>query len=222
MNKILRSIDTYVVLSFVFCSVVFLSVVASKDFALNNTRFEPTKQLAQVASSLDNGLIAKWSFDEGSGTTASDSVGGNTGTLTGGPSWVTGKIGGALQFDGVDDYVSTNNTFNTVAGASQKTISAWVNLSNKVGYLAVVELHKTASAYAFAIRTNSTGNSWEALYRSTGDTFTQISSSIPVSLNNWQLVTLVQDGANVFLYVDGNLSASASNAVTPSIANSCY
>src|SRR5688572_6099189 len=42
-------------------------------------------QLAQVAPT--SGLIAHYTFDEGSGTTATDSAGSNTGTLTNGPTW---------------------------------------------------------------------------------------------------------------------------------------
>jgi len=52
-------------------------------------------------------LVAHWRLDEGSGTTAYDSSGkGNDGTFTGEPQWVNGyNSAGALQFDGVDDYV---------------------------------------------------------------------------------------------------------------------
>jgi len=52
-----------------------------------------------------DGLIAQWQFDEGSGTTAGDSAGDNDGAVNG-AEWVIGQIGGALSFDGVDDYVS--------------------------------------------------------------------------------------------------------------------
>lgn len=71
---------------------------------------------------LQNGLVGFWSFDEGSGTIASDSSGNdNTATLTNGPIWTSGEIGGALSFDGIDDYVS-------FASQAQSTmsISAWV------------------------------------------------------------------------------------------------
>ncbi len=45
-------------------------------------------------------------LDEGSGSTASDSSGnGHSGTLTNGPSWITGKFSNALSFDAVNDYV---------------------------------------------------------------------------------------------------------------------
>src|SRR3989338_5705843 len=67
-------------------------------------------QTAQVAS-LTTGLVGHWKFDEGTGLSAGDSSGNNnTGTLVNGPTWTTGKIGQALNFDGVDDYVKIPGT----------------------------------------------------------------------------------------------------------------
>jgi len=53
------------------------------------------------------GPIGYWNFDEGYGTTAYDSTGyKNDGTISG-ATWVqNGKKGGALSFDGIDDYVA--------------------------------------------------------------------------------------------------------------------
>ncbi|MGB2810075.1 MAG: LamG domain-containing protein [Sedimentisphaerales bacterium] len=49
-------------------------------------------------------LVGWWKFDGD----ANDSSGnGNHGTVSGDPNWVIGRIGGALQFDGVDDCVRT-------------------------------------------------------------------------------------------------------------------
>ena len=69
------------------------------------------------------GPIAHWKLDETSGTTASDSAGTYSGTLTNGPVWTTGKINNALSFDGTDDYV-TAGTGPTLANQSF-TVSAW-------------------------------------------------------------------------------------------------
>ncbi|MFH1725189.1 MAG: thrombospondin type 3 repeat-containing protein [Elusimicrobiota bacterium] len=49
--------------------------------------------------------VSYWKFDEGSGAAAGDSVDGNAGTLVNGPTWTAGRVGDALSFDGVDDYV---------------------------------------------------------------------------------------------------------------------
>jgi hypothetical protein len=74
---------------------------------------------------IQTGLVAHWTFDEGQGTTAGDSSGNAVdGTLQNDPQWVAGHLQGALQFDGVDDYVRAphipfdNQTF---------TIAMWIN-----------------------------------------------------------------------------------------------
>jgi hypothetical protein len=78
---------------------------------------------AYVDAQLQNGLVGYWSFDEGTGTEASDSSrNGNTANLVNGPSWIaSGAIAGALSFDGVDDYVSFPSQ-----AQSTISISAWV------------------------------------------------------------------------------------------------
>jgi len=64
-----------------------------------------------VAFAVPNALagaepVSHWKFDEGTGTTAKDSVGDNDGTLSG-ATWTTeGVSGSALEFDGTDDYVT--------------------------------------------------------------------------------------------------------------------
>ena len=53
--------------------------------------------------------VAEWTFDEATGTTATDSVDSLVGTLTGGTSWITSGAAqgdGALHFDGVDGAVT--------------------------------------------------------------------------------------------------------------------
>ncbi len=57
-------------------------------------------------TSLTNGLKAFYNFNEGNGTTAFDTSGyGNNGIISG-ATWTTGKVRGALKFNGVDSYVS--------------------------------------------------------------------------------------------------------------------
>jgi uncharacterized repeat protein (TIGR02543 family) len=95
--------------------------LVSLDLLLN---LSPRSQLADL-SGAGSGLVAHYTFDEGSGTTAADSAGSNTGTLVNGPTWVAGKVGtGALQFDGVNDKISCGTGVN---GLSALTISTWIN-----------------------------------------------------------------------------------------------
>ena len=96
--------------------------------------------LAMVASTVPGGpgvgaadppppLVAGYGFDEGAGGTATDASGhGLTGTLVNGPTWVAGRYGTALNFNGTSQYVNlANPTALRLTGSS--TISAWINSS---------------------------------------------------------------------------------------------
>jgi len=75
-----------------------------------------------------NGLVGEWSF---AATTLDTSGQNNTGTLTNmsqSTSPTPGKIGQALLFDGVDDYVTTGNA------GDIKTLSYWVNTNTNKFY----------------------------------------------------------------------------------------
>ena len=67
-------------------------------------------------------LVAHLSFDESSGNVAYDTSGnGNDGTLNGNPQRVAGRIGGALDFDGNDDYVEIPRIIQ-----NDFTLAAWI------------------------------------------------------------------------------------------------
>ena len=70
------------------------------------------------------GLVAAYAFDEGSGTTAVDASGNGRNGAVVGATWATGRYGGALSFDGTNDYVGLPGlgTFYNAAF----TLEAWV------------------------------------------------------------------------------------------------
>ena len=57
----------------------------------------------------DYRLTAHWKLDETDGTIAYDSISLNDGIVHGSPTWqpADGQVDGALQFDGINDYIST-------------------------------------------------------------------------------------------------------------------
>ena len=79
----------------------------------------------------ENGLIGWWKLNEsGNVSTAADSIGTNTGTLTNFPgnpsaSWVAGMIAGSLDFDGANDHINAGNT-TALDNIAQFTVSAWI------------------------------------------------------------------------------------------------
>jgi parallel beta-helix repeat protein len=77
----------------------------------------------------EGGLVGHWKFDEGSGATAYDSSGyAHDGTIYG-ASWVPGKNGTALGFDGVEDRVEVEHDANLDPGTEGFTLTAWVKPS---------------------------------------------------------------------------------------------
>ena len=89
--------------------------------------------LTSVAQNKDLNLVGWWRLDEGTGTMAYDSSGmGNNGTLRGGPKWVAGVAGQALQFDGVDDFVEVPDD-QSLRVYNEVTVMAWINAERHEG-----------------------------------------------------------------------------------------
>ncbi|MHC4327338.1 MAG: LamG domain-containing protein [Planctomycetota bacterium] len=83
---------------------------------------------ASTGNAADPALVGWWRLDETSGTIARDSSGnGNDGTLQGDPTWVVGKMAGALEFDGDGDYVDIGGV--GISGVAPRTIAGWAKAS---------------------------------------------------------------------------------------------
>ncbi|UCE48799.1 MAG: LamG domain-containing protein [Phycisphaerales bacterium] len=85
-------------------------------------RLASLAMLLAMAGDCSADLIAHLGFDEGSGSVAHDTSGnGHDGTLNGDPQWVAGRFGGALEFDGTDDYVEIPRVVQ-----DDFTLAAWI------------------------------------------------------------------------------------------------
>ena len=91
---------------------------------------------------ISNGLVAYWSFHDGSGLTAIDFSGNrNDGILSGsgGPTWVPGRVGGGLSFVSSSVALShwvafpTNHTL--PIGTSPRTYATWVYTPTLSSYI---------------------------------------------------------------------------------------
>jgi peptidoglycan hydrolase-like protein with peptidoglycan-binding domain len=170
-------------------------------------------QLAAISGS-GSGLVAHYTFDEGSGATAGDSAGSNTGTLVNGPTWVAGRIGGGIQFDGVDDSVTAGSPVVLSPSTGDFSISMWLKLSELPAFGdTLIDDSQTASSDDFKIYT-STSNRFAGQFR---DGATTVSANDAVdalvsTVNKWKHYVLLRSGTSVFFYRDGVLINSSSNA----------
>ena len=80
-------------------------------------------------------VIGMWPFDEGTGTTTEDkSDNDNHGALENEPSWTEGINGNALEFDGVNDYVSIpGGTWDDFDETDSYTLECWFKTTTTNG-----------------------------------------------------------------------------------------
>jgi len=154
-------------------------------------------------------LIAWWKLDDGSGNTAVDSSGNaHNGTLLGDTSWVDVITGGALAFDGDGDYVDIGKEPNFDI-KNQITVSAWI----KVG--AFDREWQTIVAKgdrAWRLQRNWGESTLEFACSGLvvpGTDWGQIYGTTDVNDGHWHHVAGVYDQEKIYLYIDGNLDASA-------------
>jgi hypothetical protein len=145
------------------------------------------------------GLVAHYTFDEGSGTRVGDSSGyGNHGTVHGDPQWVAGVIGGAMAFDGVGDYVDCGNDASLVIRDSI-TISCWIKVASFTRDWETI-LAMGDDSYRIG-RSATTGNSIH--FGCNGLSGGNIDASTIVTTDTWRHVAVVYDGEYTVIYIDG-------------------
>jgi PKD repeat protein len=175
-----------------------------------------------VVATSATGLVAAYSFDVGSGNTLADASGnGNTGTLKNGPVWATGKYGGSLQFDGVNDYVTIPNSASLDLAGAKLTISFWVNLTDRSGPDMVllgkpwVAGTMTYPYFQYAVEFDANGDKTLDFYF--GDTTDRLRGpfSMKPAVGAWTYAAFTYDGTAVKGYLNGvqQLSAPATQTI---------
>ena len=145
----------------------------------------------------------------GSGTTWSDLVGSNDGTLTNGPTYSSDN-GGSIDFDGVDDYA--------VASVASTTASSftWINTFKSADILNTFRL------------VNNRGNAGKGIWIQGESTYARLvlgtiaayDISFSFSSNQIYNVAVVVDGTSYELYINGSSQGSTTISATRTDSNS--
>jgi hypothetical protein len=143
-------------------------------------------------------LVAYWALDEIEGDIASDSANDNDGTVYGDPAWQPegGMVDGALQLDGIDDYVNTPFVLNPADG--KFSVFVWIK----------------GGAPGQAVLSQAGGANWLLADASDGKLMTELVppagrlapqplvSEFVITDGNWHRIGFAWDGSHRTLYVD--------------------
>ena len=152
--------------------------------------------------------VAEWKFDEKTGLMVNDTAQGASGSLSSGPSWIPGKYGSALKFNGTSNYIGLGSNY-VPSLSTTHTFSFWVNSS------ALPTTNKfifDSSSGRLVIGWNG-GTSGKLGYYD--GTWRNSDVSAPND-GKWHFLTIVLNGATGEgrIYIDGYLSQSGM-AYTP-------
>lgn len=149
----------------------------------------------------DPSLVALWKLDETEGDVAQDSIGENDGTIYGEPTWKPndGVKNGALEFNGIDDYIGTSSVIE--AATDSFSIFAWIK-----GGTPGQTIISQANTANLIMADTSEGKFTTELASRRG--VEALVSEMVITDGDWHRVGLTWDGIEKVLYVDDMEAAS--------------
>ncbi len=155
-------------------------------------------------------VLGIWLLDEGKGDIAADASGnGNDGTLGGGPTWIDGVYGKALDFSGSSSYVDCGNAGSLNVGVF--SVSFWCNIPSTQSWNHIVsrgEHHGGGNPGAVNWGVMMFDAQATILYELYNDTV-KPSISVDTTTGEWHHVVATFDGATMQLYHDGQLAGTS-------------
>ncbi len=166
----------------------------------------------------DFSLVAHWPLDEQEGDIATDVADSAAGTLHGTPLWqpAGGMIGGAVQLDGLESYVSTPFVLDPADGAF--SAFAWVK-GGAPGQVIVSQ----AGGDDWLMADPSAGRLMTTLQKPRGRSpVPPLVSEAVITDGQWHRVGLVWDGTDRILYVDDLEAARDTQAAPAGLTEGLY
>ncbi len=175
----------------------------------------PLGSQIQAGHPLAQGLVGAWLMNEGGGSCVNDLSGNpNTGTIIG-ATWVGGKFGSCLIFDGSSTYVSMGNG-SGVFSAQNMTISVWAlsHTATPADYAKVIFHYNSGNRIYLQYGTSSTPQmTWQV-----GDSV--LSYAVNLEEMVWKnYVMVLRAGTDLSIYLNGSYVSSVTIAGPTAFSN---
>jgi len=177
-----------------------------------------TASAATISRPMHNaGLVGYWAFDEGAELTAYDRSGNsNDGTLNNMDDfdWVSGQHGGALDFDGTDDYVTADHS-SSLNLTGDLSMSAWIRRDNpQVDHGSVISKgNANDNGQQYYMQVLSTGQLVSVIGNApTNGVYLNHSSTANVGTGIWTHIVMTLNGDSSSIYIDGSLDSTGTGS----------
>ena len=184
-------------------SIMTTGSQTSRNIRVMNNQYQDLHYRVTYSTNLpwDERTIGLWHFNEGQGNQTEDSSPYNNLGEIHGASWINGKFGKALHFDGLDDYIVIPSS--PSLDLDSVTMEAWVRLHSNDGTspIGAVKFWEYGLLYYEDghVRPHvwADGLKWYDTYRT-------------ITLNEWHYTAMTYDSTSGFLswYLDGDLMDS--------------
>jgi Tol biopolymer transport system component len=152
------------------------------------------------------GLVVHWALDETEGDVAYDSAGNIDATVYNGQ-WSTGKVDGALLFNGLTTYMDCSDSLRL--GTRKTTLAMWLEPQHMGGMRYVLSRARGgASDFDYVLMQHLEGQV-EFAVAQVGSEPVSVMSNATTPLNEWTHVAVCLDGSEAAIYINGQLDASA-------------
>ncbi|MGC3961172.1 MAG: RICIN domain-containing protein [Verrucomicrobiota bacterium] len=181
-------------------------IVKAVDRSLNTSLNYPA---VSATPTLIPALVARYGFD---GNTNDSSGNANYPIITAGtPTFVAGKYGSAVDFDGSSQY--TMLPANMLASVTNFTFACWVNWDGGNAWQRIFDFGNDTTQYMFLTPSSGNGTLRFAVTTNGGGA-EQILETSPLPVGQWRHVAVTRNGNIARLYTNGVVAVSRTNLVT--------
>ncbi|MEO7097880.1 MAG: LamG-like jellyroll fold domain-containing protein [Luteolibacter sp.] len=146
-------------------------------------------------------LVAHYTFDASSGSSARDETGKNNGILQRGATWDQGKIAKAILLDGKDGHVTLPVGIGT--DLSDFTIAAWVRIDSEKAWMRVSDFGDDRGNYMFLTPRGANGKARFAISTTYGYNEQVIDAGDTFPKGEWAHLAVTLSGKTGTLYLNG-------------------